>query len=510
MKKSIQLTFVFVAVALMSFGQVDLQDAASYMQDMEFEKAAVSIDKAVVHPKSGVKEKAWRYRGDIYMGLAMQSMSGMFNVTYFNEKGEEVVVKNANVAWMYSFNGKEGDKVSITTELVSGKKAYATIMLDKKMLVKDMASGEDVKATVSTTLTKAGEVTYVLLDPESNEMLTYLKTSIESYQKQMELDKKGSYEREVKMKLGRLQMLLSNGGIQSFNSGNYGEAYEFFSMSAEIGDGIGAIDTNSIYSAGIAANQVEKYDEAVALFKRCISYGYVPYGKTSVAELYVIASDVLKTQGKNEDFIALIKEGRVAYPGSEELIVAELNFYLENGNTEEALANLQLAIDKDPSNPIYYFVLGTVYEKYAAPIDAEGKELSLPENHDEFVTKALGAYASAVEVDGKYFDAIYNLGALHVNEGIRLSQELESITGDAKQKEVKAIADNHFCEGMVWLEKALALNQDDEITVATLKQLYARVEMNVRWKMMSDKLKNATPIDMSALKAVDTENSCVK
>lgn len=60
-------------IPLTLFAQKDVVSAYNANQDGDYLKAAEYIDKAIDDPKANVKEKTWRYRGNIYTNLASDS-----------------------------------------------------------------------------------------------------------------------------------------------------------------------------------------------------------------------------------------------------------------------------------------------------------------------------------------------------------------------------------------------------------------------------------------------------
>ena len=105
------------------------------------------------------------------------------------------------------------------------------------------------------------------------------------------------------------------------------------------------------------------------------------------------------------------------------------------------------------------FVLGNTYEKEGNP---EG---------------AIEAYSKAIELDPQYFDAFYNLGALHFNNGVERNTECNEIPPkDFKKYEVcKKEADAHFANALPFFESAKEINVEDISTLQSLKQIYARM-----------------------------------
>jgi len=66
------LTIAFTAVTLgLTAQNANVVSAYNYMTDGQLAKAVEFIDPAVLDPKTGALEKAWRYRGDIYRLIIM-------------------------------------------------------------------------------------------------------------------------------------------------------------------------------------------------------------------------------------------------------------------------------------------------------------------------------------------------------------------------------------------------------------------------------------------------------
>jgi tetratricopeptide (TPR) repeat protein len=66
------LTLVFAGVTVGAMAQnANVVSAYNYMNDGKLDKAVEFIEPAVLDPKTGATEKAWRYRGDIYRLIAL-------------------------------------------------------------------------------------------------------------------------------------------------------------------------------------------------------------------------------------------------------------------------------------------------------------------------------------------------------------------------------------------------------------------------------------------------------
>jgi len=84
MKKTLIL-FATVLTTFAAFAQSELTNAYNANKDGNFEEALNFINQASSNPKATAKEKYWRFRGDIYMNIAMDSVLSMKYASSFNE-----------------------------------------------------------------------------------------------------------------------------------------------------------------------------------------------------------------------------------------------------------------------------------------------------------------------------------------------------------------------------------------------------------------------------------------
>ena len=84
MKKTFIL-FATVLTSFATFAQAELTNAFRANEDKNYEEALNYINQASSNPKATSKEKYWRYRGDIYMNIATDSVLSMKYANSFNE-----------------------------------------------------------------------------------------------------------------------------------------------------------------------------------------------------------------------------------------------------------------------------------------------------------------------------------------------------------------------------------------------------------------------------------------
>jgi tetratricopeptide (TPR) repeat protein len=375
--KRILILFTLILAAATTFAQSAKRVSAyNYMSDGEFLKAKEPIDEAITDAKTGVDDKTWRYRGQIYTGLAQNDYEGI-------------------------------DKADA------------------------------------------------------------IKTAIESFEKAMELDVKNKWKQENLSGLAQAQNLAVNMGIAAYNASEFEKSANLFLVGEEAAANLGVVDTLALYNAGLAAEQAGNFEMALDQYRKATEINYLG------ARMYLYMANLYQRQEDTEGYLAIIQEGRKAYPEDADLIVYELNYYLQSKKFEEAKSNLLLAIEKEPDNKQLYFSLGVVYQEL--------------ENTEE----AVKAYEKAIEIDPEYFDAVYNLGAFYFNNGVEMNNAANEIEDNKAYEAKRAEAKAEFQKGLPHLEKAHKLDPTDVGAMASLQQLYALLEMTDKYQEMKTKLESA-------------------
>ena len=60
-------------MAFTALGQKEVVSAYNANKDGDYRAAATYIDQAILIEKANVKDKTWRYRGDIYLNISRDS-----------------------------------------------------------------------------------------------------------------------------------------------------------------------------------------------------------------------------------------------------------------------------------------------------------------------------------------------------------------------------------------------------------------------------------------------------
>ena len=67
------ITLLGLAICVQSFGQKEVVSAYNANKEGDFATAATYIEQAILNPKANVKNKTWRYRGEIYLNISRDS-----------------------------------------------------------------------------------------------------------------------------------------------------------------------------------------------------------------------------------------------------------------------------------------------------------------------------------------------------------------------------------------------------------------------------------------------------
>ena len=309
--------------------------------------------------------------------------------------------------------------------------------------------------------------------------------SFGSLKKCIELDTKNQWKSDVNRRIESLRAMMFNAGAEMFNQKNYEAAYDAFDGSVKMYDVLSKPDTLAMINAALAAENLNRFDEAFNYYKMCADNNY---GKG--AEMYQSMIRVLNSpKNENKDdqkILSVIEEGKNKFPNDFVLNVEEFNFWYNKGDNEKAQQALQNAIEADPTNKILHFNIGVTYDNLAKT-EHEAK------NHEkafEYIEKAVTGYKSAIELDDKYVDAYYNLGALYVNE----SQEIQSIAndydGEKYEQEMKR-GQETMQKGIPYLEKVLTFTPNDKNTLSVLKIIYANMDDMENYKRIKALLEAA-------------------
>ncbi len=300
------------------------------------------------------------------------------------------------------------------------------------------------------------------------------------YKKAIEFDKKGDekgkkigrYKNEIGQALLFFGNELTNAGVEAFNKEDFSGAVKAFESLLDLNSNEYAVaiqgekvDTAIIYNTALAAYNAKDWTAAEKYFNQSIDLKYG--GGDAVLLLHQVLGSAQDSAKMGPNLI----KGFETYPEDDRILTELINYYLTTKQNDKALDYLNKAIQKDQSNPSFYYARGV-----------------LNDNSKNF-DAALNDYNTCLKLDPQYFNALYNLGVMYFNKGVEEMNLANAETDFKKYEAQKAVAEKTFKESMPFFEKAREIRPEEAAVLESLKTLYYRFEMMDKYNEVDAKLK---------------------
>ena len=298
-----------------------------------------------------------------------------------------------------------------------------------------------------------------------------LEKAVEAYRKAAELDPAGKKSKDIAAGLEGIENKYLNEGMNDYTLGKYAAASDKFAAAAETAalPPLSKVDTTALYNAGytawfygntIAASDslaaVESYRKATGYFESCAANNYYYEGGEVFAKLH----DCYKKLGRKDDAKAILEQGFTAYPQSQSILIALINYYIENQEDPQKLfALLDAAKVNEPNNASLYYVEGNIYN-----------QLGDTEN-------AAKAYNQCSVINPDYEYGYIGAGIMYYNRAVEISEKAALEMNDAKYEVLMNECETALLDAKTPFEKAFEVTKDNEIKVniaAYLKNIYYR------------------------------------
>ncbi len=292
--------------------------------------------------------------------------------------------------------------------------------------------------------------------------------SYESLLKSKILDDKKQLEVETSLYLIQLTNLFYQRGADGFQNSDYAAAIKNFTVAYKIAEADGRFDTIAAFNIGMSGVYSEDKtlaESTMPYLKKCIDVNFMD------PRVYLFYARSEKQIGDTTAAFATLEKGRVLFPQELSLQLEQSQLYLETGQNEKLIGSLKEAIEADPTNENLYRVLGQTFENVG---DKEN---------------AIVYYKKAIEINPDFGDAIFNLGAIYVNDAAELYTEANNLPFEEQKKydELKKQADDNLYKALPYLERSLELNPTDQVVISALKEAYANLKMNDKLKALMEK-----------------------
>lgn len=416
---------ILILIACISFSAVYAQKSKvvatyNYLRHQEYKKAKLSIDKAIVHPKTMNSAKTWWYNGQTYHKIVEMCM-------YNNDQAYCTLAPNA-----------------ADIALDSYIKALVLNFTDEKWHSLDIVNKE--------------------ADAQVFGKLLQDKKNVDNYEITGDV---------LMTRFPALANIFVNKGVKELNVGNIEsskDAFESFEKSLFL-SGLMKVDTLIYYYTAIAASRAEMYDESINYFKKVIEFDKFNFGEGDTTRVTIIngLSAVYLSNADTAKYIRTLKDGIEKYPNlTDHLVTKLINYYLDNNMSEEALNYLSIAIERTPNNHTYYLAQGSLFDKLEKFNEAEASYKKAIEIKPDFFDANYNLGAIYYNKGGVLFNS---LSDIPINK-----QKLYDKTLLQAQEQFKI--------AKTYLEKAHEVNETDFDTMTSLVEVYVRLKMYDKSKEM--------------------------
>jgi tetratricopeptide (TPR) repeat protein len=318
-----------------------------------------------------------------------------------------------------------------------------------------------------------------------------LDVAWEEYQAAIRLDDKNKLEKELKLQFQFLSNDFINQGVNCYNTDKFENALAYFKRSLDVNAspyGSQKIDTLTIHYAGIVANKLERWEEAIGYFKKLMELNYKEVNAHAIiASIYLqqsrnalAAGDTLFAKSKQSEGYQYLMEGHEKDPTNEFMLVELINYHLLGEAPEKAEPYLDEAIRQYPKKAEFYRVKGVLYEKL------------------QQIDQAEALYIKTLELDPTDFIAQYSLASIKLD---RVNEENKKLNDIEDNKLYNAGVEKIMqkFEGVLpYFERALELQPTNENTMTMLSRIYFILrtrpntgpEYQKKYEQMMERLKN--------------------
>ncbi len=240
-------------------------------------------------------------------------------------------------------------------------------------------------------------------------------------------------------------------GANNFNEKKYDAAFNAFTkaiMASKFMTEKGWIslklDTNSVLYAGVAAEKLNKFDDAAKYYGMLVENKAKGDGFVEIYKWVANHHYEKKNPQEAEKFIAIGKE---VYPTDPFWASLELDMAREKGNKDQLFSKYDETIKAHPTNHLYRYNYAVELYQFAYNTDLTKR----PANSQELIGKARTEIREALRIQPDYASAQLFAGQISYNEGVDILTNSKAIKGttpdDVKKKaELKAEAMKKFDE----------------------------------------------------------------
>lgn len=346
------------------------------------------------------------------------------SINAYAQKTQVQQAQNSLGKLQVSISKKEDIKQQLSI-IGEGIKAIELAEKDKK--TKNWPETWAVKAYLSS---------YIALVDGDNNADKHFILATDALEKAITLDKFQANSSLINAATYNINIKKQNEGNKLFMQNDFANAFNYLK---QVSDYL-PTDTTLAVNVGICAQNIQLYNDALFYFKRAKDNGLRnPIVYQNMANIYASKFD-------SEAAIKTLEDGLAVNPYHPFLTNDYINLLLDNERYDKATQVIEGSIITDKRNKLLLFLYG--YLQQSQLNNKSAAEL---------------AYQKALDIDRNYFNALYQLGLIYINNA---NEAL-------KLKETKQFV-SHINRAEFILQRAHEINLNDRNTLQLLIEIYTR------------------------------------
>lgn len=278
--------------------------------------------------------------------------------------------------------------------------------------------------------------------------------SKESFERALRIDPSDKNLIMLRQNIRDLAGIFYDRGANLYEEAAYTQAVEAFETSLSVSMLESEYDTaNLAFNIALCAFNASLYEKA-------IEYAGVVINSTAAnPSIYAIQAESYFQSGKKDEAVNAMNAALARFPEDKSVYTSASSVFLRIGLNEKAGEVLNTALEKWGDDASFQLFLGIAYE------------------NDKEYAKAEAAYKKALEINPEYMDAIFDLGAFYVNQGIRLNDEANALPLEetAKYDELRAQANQSLNQALPYLQQVIEMQPDNLKVMMTLRDVYVQL-----------------------------------
>lgn len=342
----------------------------------------------------------------------------------FAQKSQILIAQNSVGKLQSSIANKEDVKKQLSI-IGEGIKAVESAQADKK--TKNWPETWAIKAYLSA---------YVAIVDEGENSDKYYALATEALDKATQLDKYQANSQLINAARYNVNIKRQMEGNLAYRQNDFATAY---SLLKQVSDFIPK-DTTLAVNVAICAQSIQNYNEALVYFNRAKDNGI------KNPNVYQNAAQIYASKFENELAVKMLEEGLKHNQYHQLLTNDYINLLLDSERYDEALRIIEGSVIAEKRNKLLLFLNGYLQQ-------SQKKNNVLAEAN----------YTRALDIDQNYFDALYQLGLVYVEN----ANDALKVKDNSKFRAMINRAELTFL-------RAHEININDRNTIQLLIEIYTR------------------------------------